>query len=456
MHKDIIIIGGGLTGLSIAYHLRKKQQNVLILEKSEETGGVIQTGKENGFVYEMGPNTGVLSHPEAAELFEELGNSCELERANPEAKKRLIWKNNAWHALPSGLMEAVTTPLFSLKDKFRMLGEPFRKKGNDPFESVAGLVIRRLGKSYLDYAVDPFISGIYAGDPSYLVTRYALPKLYNLEQTYGSFIKGAIRKKTEKQEERMAKATREVFSAKDGLGNMIQALENAIGLENIQTHALNAVITPLAKEGFKVSTMVYDHKVEYTSKVVISTVGAYALPGLLPFITEPELSPVTCLEYAKVIQVILGFNHWDGMPLNAFGGLVPSKENRKILGALFTSSFLGNRAPETGALLSVFLGGIKKPELFAQNNEQISSLVLNEITEMLHLKKCEPDLLRIFRYEKAIPQYGRNSKERLEAITKLQKKYPGLILAGNIRDGIGMADRIKQAKTIADEVLEKM
>lgn len=191
---DILIIGAGLTGLTTAFHLTRAGKQVHILERADRVGGQIHTFHENGFVFESGPNTGVVSYPEVAELFAALSPACQLETAHDEAKRRLIWKGDSFRELPSGLLSAVTTPLFSFSDKFRILGEPFRAKGTNPDESVGELAARRLGKSFLDYAVDPFLSGVYAGDPLTLVTRYALPKLYNLEQQYGGFIRGTIAK----------------------------------------------------------------------------------------------------------------------------------------------------------------------------------------------------------------------------------------------------------------------
>ena len=169
--KQIVIIGAGLTGLTLAFYLKKQGKEVLIVEKSGKTGGVIQSVKDDEFVYEKGPNTGVVGNPEVAELFEELEGLCTFEVANSDAKRRLIWKNGKWRAIPSGLFSAVTTPLFTLGDKFRILGEPFRKKGTNPDENLADFVKRRLGVSFLNYAVDPFISGVYAGDAKYLVPR---------------------------------------------------------------------------------------------------------------------------------------------------------------------------------------------------------------------------------------------------------------------------------------------
>ena len=191
---EIVVIGAGLTGLSTAFHLHRQGRDVVILEKADRVGGQIHTYHENGFTFESGPNTGVVSFPEVAELFQMLEGSCQLEIARESSKRRLIWKGDRFHELPCSPVSAITTPLFRLSDKFRILGEPWRKKGTDPDEPVGALAARRLGKSFYEYAVDPFVSGVYAGDPMKLTTRYALPKLYNLEANYGSFIRGAIAK----------------------------------------------------------------------------------------------------------------------------------------------------------------------------------------------------------------------------------------------------------------------
>ncbi|MBN1789111.1 MAG: protoporphyrinogen oxidase [Bacteroidales bacterium] len=445
---EYTVIGAGLTGLTLAFYLQKAGKTVIIVEREERTGGVINTVAEEGFVYETGPNTGVLGNPEIAELFSDLDGLCELETANPLSKNRWIWKSGQWHALPAGFIPAVSTPLFKVRDKFRILAEPLRKKGQDPFETLAALVKRRLGESFLDYAVDPFISGIYAGDPNTLVTRFALPKLYNLEQNYGSFIRGAIFKAFVARDDRDKKATREVFSARGGLKMLVNALEKAVGTGNIIKGCQLVSIRP-AERGF--ITEAGGGRVTVSSDKVITTTGSYTLPALLPFIPQEKLLPVTRLRYAGVVQAIAGFKNWNGRDLNAFGGLVPSKENRPVLGILFPSSIFAGRAPEKGALLSVFLGGMKNPGMIEKSDAEIGDIVKEEIRETLQAVKGEPELLRVFRYMHAIPQYERSSEERLTCIDELQGRYPGLILAGNIRDGIGIADRVKQGRNLSKQ-----
>jgi oxygen-dependent protoporphyrinogen oxidase len=448
---DIIIAGAGLTGLTLAYFIGKTNKKVIIVEPNKGAGGVINTISEQGFVYETGPNTGVLSSPELAALFDELRDSCTMEVANQSSKKRYILKKGKWEALPSGPLSAVSTSLFTFKDKIRILGEPFRSPGTDPDETLSEMVVRRLGKSFLDYAVDPFISGIYAGDPASLVTRYALPKLYALEQNYGSFIKGAIRKAREPKSDFQKKATGEVFSVKGGLINLINVLVEKIGTGNILTGITATAVMP-AENGYEVSYTGDDgsRKVIFAPSL-ITTFGGSSLRKLLPFISESDLSPVTNLKYAGVVQVAAGYHNWKGIPLDAFGGLIPSKENRDALGILFPSAIFKGRAPEKGALLSLFLGGIKKPEMISKSDEEIISIVNKEIGETLN-EQNQPDLIRIFRYTNAIPQYEKSTGVRLDCINKIEKQYPNLFLAGNIRDGIGIADRVKQAKNLATQM----
>lgn len=445
MSQKVAVIGAGLTGLTTAYYLRKKGIDVTVFEKADKAGGVIQTYRQDGFTYENGPSTGVLGTPEAAELIEELSDLCKLEIADEDAKYRWIWKGGRWVALPSGLIGGITTPLFSFADKLRLLGEPFRKPGTNPNESLAELVRRRMGKSFLKYAIDPFILGIYSGDPERLVTKYALPKLYNLEQKYGSFIGGTIKKAKEPKSERDKKATREVFSMHGGLSNLIDALVYKIGSERVVLNAQNIAVTQTAN-GYELS---FDGQEPVAFDQVISTVGAWALPEIFSFLPKKELVDIIQLPYAKVVQVSVGFRKWEGISLKAFGGLVPFCENRRVLGALFLSSFLQNRAPEGGALISTFLGGVRRSDMVELSDEEIKKIVEAELKEMLGLTKWNPDLLVINRYQHAIPQYGVESEAKLEAVEKLQQQFPGLYLAGNLRDGIGMADRMKQGCELA-------
>lgn len=449
---DAIVIGAGLTGLTTAFYLKKAGRKIAVIDKSERVGGVIKTIHRDGFIFETGPNTGVYSSAELVRLFDDLNGKVEPEFANGKSKQRWIWKNGAWHALPSGLGSAVKTPLFSLKDKFRILGEPFRKRGTNSFESVSELVKRRMGNSYLDYAVDPFISGIYAGNPDNLVTRFALPKLYNLEQNYGSFIRGSIKKRKEPKDDLTKRATREVFSVKGGLQSLTDALGEEIGKESIFLQSENLKISK-AGDGYQAIFETGSTKKELKSNNIITTIGGNALDGIMDFIPAQDLDPIQNMTYAKVVQVIAAYKNWEGISLGAFGGLFPSVEKRDALGILFTSSIFSGRTPVGGAVLSVFMGGMRNPGLIKKSDQEILELAMKEIEETLKPGAAKPDHLEIFRYTHAIPQYDASSELKLKAIHKIESENPGLWLGGNIRDGIGMADRVKQGYDIASEVI---
>lgn len=442
--QKIAIIGAGITGLTAAYYLKKNTIDVTVFEKQNHIGGVIKSPCEKGFIYETGPNSGIVSNAEIVDLFDELKDLCTVETADKSSARRLIWKNGKWNALPSGLVSAVTTPLFTLTDKFRILGEPFRKKGNDPHETLASLVLRRMGKSFLNYAIDPFILGIYAGDPAYLVPKYALPKLYNLEQTYGSFIKGAIKKAKIPKTDNEKKATREIFSVKGGLENFPKALAEKIGKENFRLNQDNISVKKNSGK-YEINNEVYD--------AIISTGTANELDTLFPFLEENHLQHIQNLQYAEVAEITLGFDKWTGIELNAFGGLVPFKENKNILGVLFMSTLFKNRCPEGGAWITIFTGGTRKPHLAAMSDKELKDVVKKDVMEMMGLKEFNPVLFKLTRYKRAIAQYGADSEKRLESIKNLENTHKGLFLAGSIRDGVGIADRIKQGKQIAEQIM---
>lgn len=458
-YTDVTVIGAGLTGLTTAYWLKRGGKNVRVVETDNRIGGQIQTQRFEHYIYETGPSTGAVSTPEVAELMNALAETsqgrCQIETAPDAAKRRLIWKGNRFWDLPSGPISAITTPLFRFSDKLRILGEPWRKRGNDPDESVGALAARRLGQSFVDYAVDPFISGVYAGNPYTLVTRYALPKLYALERDYGSFIRGSIAKKKQPKTERDRLATKKVFSAKGGLSHIPQAEADYIGMENISVGVSNVCVS---QEGQAWITTFQDAKgnqQQVQSRWVVTTCGAYSLPELLPFVDKERMDAIARLVYSPIIEVNVGMPDTFGGDYCAFGGLVPTKEKRQILGILFPSACFAQRAPEGGALFSFYLGGVRNPEMMSKTDEEIQAIVLQNLHSMLKFPaEAKPDFIHIARHQRAIPQYNADSGQRFCAVESIEEQNPGLVLGGNLRDGIGMGHRITQAAKIANKIIK--
>jgi len=448
---NTIVIGAGLTGLSTAFYLKKAGKDFLVLEKDIRVGGVIRTISKDGFTFEEGPNTGVIGNETVVEMFDEL-QSCKIETASDVAKKRYILKDGNWQALPMGLISAIKTPLFSTKDKFRILGEPFRKKGSNPLETLADFVKRRMGQSFLDYAIDPFIKGVYSGNPENLIVKFALPKLYAIEQNYGSLIGGSIKKQfSEKKTELQKRVSRKTFSAEGGLTSLVNSMYDQIGKERFELGCNDIVVEPYA-HGFFVSFTQNGITKKIEAQHVITTVPAYALPSILSFVNQDEIQKIANLEYAPVAEIAIGFKEWKGFNPDGFGGLIPTKEKSDLLGVLFMSTLFSQRTKNGGVLFNVFMGGSSKPQLVSLSDEELIKVLSKEFCRIMKCDSFAPDMIHISRHSHAIPQYGIESGDRFATIEALQKEYPGLVIGGNLRDGIGMADRIKQGKMLVEEL----
>lgn len=441
---DVVVIGAGLTGLTTTLLLKQKGLNVLLVEKAPRVGGAMQTIRANGYVYESGPSTATLSNIETVKLFDMLGSSCRLEVASPAAASRLILKNNVPQPLPCTLVGGIRTPLFRLADKLRLLTEPWRSKGTDPNETVASLVRRRLGSSFLDYAVQPFIGGIYAGNPECLVTRHALPKLYNLEQEYGSFMRGALAKHRLPKTEEERRVTKQVFSVRGGFGSLINALAYHIGTEHIRLNQTLCTVHP----GPGLHT-VHLNAGMVQARTVVSTVGAHAVGGVFPDMPDGLRTQIESLRYARVVQVAIGLKPAAGLNPRSFGLLIPACENRRLLGILFPSACFEGRAPQHHTLLSAFLGGMARPEMTDKTDDELRAIVLDELHTIYRIKPHDVDFLHIFRHPHAIPQYEATCTNVLSAVQAFQQMHPGIILAGNLRDGIGIPNRIKQGLVLS-------
>ncbi|MCD8193940.1 MAG: FAD-dependent oxidoreductase, partial [Tannerellaceae bacterium] len=249
--------------------------------------------------------------------------------------------------------------------------------------------------------------------------------------------------------------TKKVFSAAGGLNSLTEALTEAIGREKIFLSAADTTIRPNG-ENWLVTFHTPGKEITLAARQVITTTGGYTLPDLLPFISKEELAPVSSLEYVPIVQASVGVRNTGKLRFNAFGGLVPSRENRDVLGILFPSACFDGRAPEGGALFSFFIGGKRRRELTEATDEQLHALIVREFRAMLKFPgQSVPDMIRLFRHPRAIPQYDIRSGARLAAIEKIQATYPGLILAGNIKGGIGMADRIRQGTALANNISKK-
>lgn len=439
--QKVAIIGAGITGLTAAFELKEKGIDCTVFEASDRVGGCIKTVQEDGFLVECGPNSILDTHPNLGKLISRLGLDEQKLGSNPAASNRFIVRNGNPIALPSSPPALIKSKAFSTRAKLRLLKEPFIKSTSNPSESLADFVVRRLGQEFLDYAINPFVSGVYAGDPAKLATCHAFPKLYELEQQYGSLIKGAIKgsKERKKRAETASKDAR-MFTFNEGMEvfpkTLAAKLEGCIRLEHpiAGLSRLESGRWNIGGEGFT---------------DVVLAIPAHTMPRLqTPF----DLDLFSEIYYPPVASLSLGFNsNQFTHPLDGFGMLIPKIENRFSLGALFPSSIFPDRAPAGMALLTLFIGGSQSPERAQMDEDEMMADVLKDLRDLLGLDG-EPIYKRLSVYPQAIPQYVVGYDKYLDHMKQIETAHPGIHFAGHYRDGISVSNSILSGINVAERI----
>lgn len=444
--KKIAILGAGISGLSTAFWLVKNGFKVTILEKGHTPGGTMKTRIEGDYLLETGPNSGQETTPLIKEIVDHIGLSDDYMYASNEAQKRYILRKGKLHALPMSLKSMITTKAFSIWGKLRLLREPFISAKKDPQETIGDFVKRRLGKEFLDYAIDPFISGIFAGNPSLLCTSEAFPKLYNLELQYGSLIKGAIQgAKARKRSTETSKQSAKMFSFKQGMGIFPSYLADFV-----ESHIrYDCHIVSVHKEGSEYGLMMKEKGKNVHEKfdIIVSTLPAEQLGNVFsslsaqfPLVTNKLYYPPVKILYAAFKKNAIT------QPLDGFGFLNPSKENRSFLGAIWNSVLFPERCPQDEALFTLFIGGARKPNLFDMNQELVNNTALKEFKEIMGIEGV-PTFVDEQCWEKAIPQYNVGYSEIKTTLRAFEREHQGIFLSGNLLGGISLSDCIKNSKT---------
>lgn len=445
MQHDVIVIGSGISGLATAHWLEARGHSVLLLEKADRLGGAIRSWRSDGVLVEAGPNSTLETTPLLTQLIEEAGVADKKMYANDASKKRFILRGGALMPLPMSPPAFLSTKLFSWSAKLRLFREPFIAPAPPgAVESVAEFVERRLGREFLDYAINPFVAGVYAGDPALLDVRAAFPKLHEIEQTWGSLIKGQIKgARARKRSGEAPKTTARMFSFRDGM----QTLTDAIAARLRAAHT-GTEVERIARgdDGlWQVDVLRGGERQAYTARAVVIAAHAAGTSHLVRDLA-PELVPVFGeMIYPPVSVVATVYRREDvGHPLDGFGFLIPAVEGRKMLGTIFTSTIFSDRVGEGRVLLTSFVGGMRQPELARQSDAAIGDLVQGEIAELLGAR-APAEAVHVTTWERAIPQYTRGHLARIALVEAVEKKYPGLFFCANYRGGISVGDCVKSA-----------
>lgn len=447
--NSIAIIGAGITGLTAAFKLQQQGFAVTVYESGDHAGGVIQSVRRHGYLAESGPNTILETAPEIPALIRDLGLEPRRIYSSAAAEKRYLVRNRKLVPLPASPLGFIGTSLFSAGAKARLLREPFIAPAPaSREENLAEFVQRRLGQEFLDYAINPFVAGVYAGDPQHLSVKHAFPKLYSLEQRYGSLIKGQVLGARERRRRaEVSKQNAKKFSFDEGLQVLPQTIRDRLG------HAVH-FSSPASRieqtvDGFSVS--VGRGVPPSRHAAVIYTGPAYRLPQIELVTERPiDCSALSQVQYPPVATLVLGFRRENVRhPLDGFGMLVPEVEPFNILGTLFSSTMFPNRAPEGHVLLTIYLGGTRAPHIANSDFDTQFNLVLTDLRALLGVEGS-PTFVHHAVYHHAIPQYDVGYGRLKTLMDEIEMNAPGLFLAGNYRDGISLGDSIVSGYKVAE------
>ncbi len=485
----ILVIGGGISGLACAYRLRKQGFAVRLLESGQRFGGVLNTVEQDGFRFDVGPQS-FLGNQAISELIEELGLNGELLKADSRAPRYILLRGQLIPA-PLGPGSFLRTPLVSWRTKLRILSEPiFRSYPPDEEESIADFVRRKFGEELLTNLAGPFISGVYAGDPEKLSLTATFPIARALEDKFGGLIRGAI------QMHRAAKGSEPraprpaLCNFRRGTITLVEALAKSLGdaaHRGTQVTAIRRTApanqppqvaairvsgpdrppqSATATEGggaserppqFLATAQDPGGEQPLAAHAIVIATPAQQAAGLLRAIAPPFLDLLSQIEYAPVAQVAAGYrlaqiSRFAGNPARGFGFLVPRTEKLHLLGTVWESFLFANRAPETPEKMASFVsfvGGATDSEIVSRPPDEIAHLVHKELAGVLGITG-EPVAQYIARWERALPQYNLGHGQIVTGLNELCAKTPGLFLTGNYLAGPSMGACVDHANKTAE------
>jgi protoporphyrinogen/coproporphyrinogen III oxidase len=444
----VAIVGAGVAGLTAAYHLKRREIRVVVYEASNRAGGVIMTERRDGYLAELGPNSLTAGSGRLGEVLSQLGLQASRVEAPRDARKRYIVRKSKLVALPTTPSQLLTTRLLSNGAKLAIFGEPLVEPGDSPMEeSVATFVRRRFNQEVLDYVANPFIAGIFAGDPEQLSARHALPRLHDLEHTHGSVVK-ALGQMMRARDQADAVGTAGLISFAGGL----QEIPDALARELRSEVRFKAPVTQL-RRGPKGWTVSAAYQASELYDGVIYAAPAHCADEVdLAFEGGDRLRTLTSITHPPVAVLALGFRREDvAHKLDGFGLLVPDVERRNLLGVIFSSTLFPGRAPAGHVLLTAFVGGVRKPDLANADLVTLTARVMDDLRLLLGVRG-EPTFRAFHLWPKAIPQYTLSYGRFKEIMDEAERRNPGLGLTGSYRDGVAVGDVISAADHTAERI----
>jgi oxygen-dependent protoporphyrinogen oxidase len=460
--NQIVVIGGGIAGLSAAYYASKNipDAHITVTEASDRWGGKIITDRvpfdDDLFIIEGGPDTFLAAKPWGVALCKELGLDERLHGTNPHQKNTYVLHRNRLQPLPDGLAMMIPTNipailktrLVSWFGKARMgldfLLPPHTLNGD---ESLGAFVSRRLGREAYENLIEPLMSGIYAGDGDSLSLASTFPYLRDLEIKYGSLARGALEMRKKMP---AAPGSRSAFlTPTTGLAEIVEKLVEYLTSHNV-TLRLGASVSLVTRHS-SLYHVTLENGETLTADGVIIAAPAFAAAKIVSALDPQLAADLSAIPYASTATVSLAYRQNDlPRPLDGYGYVIPRREGRRALACTWTSTKFPHRAPDGYALIRVFVG--RAGQKIPWNETDLLALASEELQLTLSIT-AKPMISRVFMWDKAMPQYNLGHPDLLERIDAALGQQPGLALAGNGYRGIGIPDCIHSGELAADKIL---
>lgn len=462
----VAIVGGGISGLTTAFYLEQERRrgtpvSFTVFEAQPRFGGIIQTERVDGCIIEGGPDSFLSSKPWAHELCDDLRLSSQLIGSRDEDRKTYILIDGRLEPIPPGMQMMVptkvlpilTSRLFSRQTKLAMAREylwPPQSLNSDDDESVASFVSRHFNSEVVDRLADPLLTGIYGSDASMLSARAALPTMVDMESRHRSLVRGALAARTSQNP---SAPPQPLFTAmRDGMQRMVESIVRQLPREALrgsrQVQSLRG-----RENGWQITSGGTTEEFDYVVLALPADVSA-KLIGDLPG-SERVVELLGEILYSSAVTVALAYNAAAVRLPAGFGFLVPRNEAKRMLACTFVHNKFENRAPEGIALLRAFMGGIRDADILDLTENQIIEIVRRELCEILNIGS-EPQLVRVFKWHKAMPQYGVGHLLRIARLEMHMQRFPGLHLSGNSYHGIGIPDCVRTGRAAADAIMRRM
>ena len=459
----VIIIGAGISGLSVAFRLQllRPETDITILERNATPGGTIRTENQDGFRLEAGPNGFLDNKPGTRELCEDVGLADQLIQASESSgKNRYLFLGNGLKRLPSDLWSFLSNDILSLRGKIDLLLEPVRKrKADDRDESIDAFVRRRLGKEAAQVLADAMVTGIYAGDPNLLSNRSCFPRLAEWEHDHGSIVRGlfaaAKKRKREAKEsgQPVKKRSGKLWSFDNGLTQLISGVTAKLTGKPTTGVAVRQIHRQ-EETGKPSWSVVAEDGQTRNCDVVVLTCPAYQQAKMVAGMDNDLAEEMAAIPYNRIAVVGLGYRQQDvTVPVDGFGFIAPQSQRRNLLGVQWCSSIYPHRAPAGHVLMRAMCGGWNRPDVATLPDEDIITAMREELQLAMHIE-AKPVFTKIIHWQRAIPQYHLGHQDRVKRIENRLMHYPGLFLGGNAYHGVALNDCTSRGQVLAEMIHE--